>query len=188
MILPHVCRSLYVLSSDSYFLSLAPSSLDDLTCGTEIATLHEQPDITRITEHTALTSLALKGYRRYTNLDSLHSLRLQQLRLINGFCGEWPAVDASAFPFLHTLHITDEEGIPYDQNWQHLARRLDQLGKTLCSMPKLKSLSGNGILMAVAQIGGLHPAWQLSASSQHAENGGIYTWERSAVSESANDE
>ena len=134
----------------------------------------------RITELTALTKLELKHYESFPSLDPLHSLHLREVRFINCFFGDWPTLEASAFPVLQSLHIEDSEGFALSAAAEpSLERTLDRIGRELCSMPHLVSLSGNSVLLGAARIGSLHPAWQLSAASQHTCSG-IYSWERIA--------
>ena len=171
-----LCRALEMDSCSYFFFKLASTSLEALSCTPESLGLPNEPELTRIIQLTALTKLELGFFDHFQSLDPLHSLQLKEVRLINCFSEDWPTIGGSAFPFLQKLHISDDIEISCPGEGVR-ERKLDQLGSSLCSMPHLVSLSGNGVLLAVARIGALHPAWKLSPSSQHASSG-IYTWER----------
>ena len=176
------CRSFHLEESSPYFLRLAPTELKSLTCAPSQPTNQmEKPNITRIVQLGQLTKLKLQAYRQFPNLEPLHALQLRKLCLVDCFQGMWPAVTPAIFQFLHTLHIEDSGDVNFAGEGPLLERKLDQIGDSILKMgPQLTHLSGNGILLAVARMGGLHPTWQLSAGSKHAESG-VYTWKRWSV-------
>ena len=124
-----------------------------------------EPNTGRLANITGLTELTLSGFSRFSNLSVLSSLHLKELHLHNCFQKEWPDVSSSVFPFLEKLHIEEDgAGLVGGQLQPESVKKLDQFGEKLCSMRHLVSLSGSGVLLAVARMGGLQPDWQLLSS------------------------
>ena len=181
------CRYLHLERCCPYFYKLAPANLEAFsfahinTIPHAVGEQFEQPEISRITQWTDLRRLELQGFSKYPNLQPLSSLQLKDLSLINCFGGTWPIIEASAFPFLQSLHIEDKEGEAFNKQFHYLERELDRVADRILKMPHLIRLSGNGILLAMAMMGGLHPIWRLAGRS-NSGNSAVNVWEKSLAS------
>lgn len=181
-----LCRSLQMQGSHLSFMKLAPADLKELVLYPNISEywewepypLERKPDIASVVAIVGLRKLELRNFPHLSSLEPLSSLKLEGFSLVECCGARWPDIRGADFPHLQKLHIedskcSDEWGMP------GLARYLDEFGGKLVSMKTLVQLSGNGLILESARMGGLQPNFQLSASYQHATHK-TYLWLRCA--------
>ena len=146
-----LCRTLNSNTCDDIMLAAAGPKLENLSLnGGWWGKDSEELPASEIGRLNALTKLEIRHYlaTNQTDLRPLHGLRLKELSLLDCTNMEAGLFKAGAFPALEVLHIEESEPSPGDtvrlpSSEVASELQLEEAGKVVLSLPKLRQLSGN---------------------------------------------